>query len=73
MDANAVVMELQHKGNIPGDVQVTISQTKNPEQQKHVLHAGLKGTCTDDALKTACQIISAVKGNPRMAALSSNM
>ena len=73
MDANAVVMELQHEGIIPSDVQVTISQTKSPEQQNTFLHAGLKRTCTDDALKTACQIIRAVKGNPKMVALGNNM
>ena len=73
MDANSVIMELLHKGIIPHSVQVTISQTNSPEQQNAFLHAQLQRTCTDDALKVACRVISAVKGNPKMIALGNDM
>lgn len=73
MDANTVVMDYLNKGIIPRHAQVTISQNNSPKQQNALLHDCLKRTCTDTALETACHIISAVEGNPRMSGLGKDM
>lgn len=73
MNAKSVVMNFVHNQIIPREVEVTISQTNSPEEQNASLHYWLKQTCTVDALISACQIISAVKGNPRMIALGRDM
>ncbi len=66
MNAKSVIMDLLNKNIISRGVEVTISQTNSPREQNAYLHDCLTQTCTDDALKSACQIISAVKGNPKM-------
>ena len=73
MDANDVVGELVHYGIIPESVQEDISHTSSPKRRNEILHAGLKKTCTKDTLMRACEIIIAVKGNPKMSALGSDM
>ena len=73
VNAQSVVMDLLHSQTIPRDAVVTISQTNSPEEQNASLHYCLKQNCTVDSLKSACQIISAVKGNPRMVALGRDM
>ena len=73
MDANTVVMEFEYKGIIPVGIQDTILKTDCPKLQNECLHAYLMKACTDDALKTACDVITGVRGNTRMQALGKEM
>ena len=73
MDAKAVVYEFVQQQIIPQSVQVNISNESSPKQQNQILHAGLKKSCTEEALMRACDIIIAVKGNPKMRRLGANM
>ena len=47
--------------------------TLDPTQQNQFLHLILKEKCTEDTLETVCDIITAVKGNPKMKALGESM
>ena len=73
MDANAVVLELLHNNIIDRGDQRTIAANTNPTQQNQFLHLILKEKCTEDAFETVCDIITAVKGNPKMKALGESM
>ena len=73
IDANAVVYEFQHKGIVSDIVLQRICISYDPKQQNEILHAHLARTCTNEALMTACDIITSVKGNPRMSALGRDM
>ena len=73
MDANTVVMEFEYKGIISVGIRDTILRTDCPKLQNECLHAYLMKACTDDALKTACDVITGVRGNTRMQALGKEM
>ena len=73
MDANAVVFEFLNEGIIPEDVQRHISKTDDPKQQNKILHVHMVKTCTNEAMMTACGIITSVRGYPRMSALGKDM
>ena len=45
----------------------------NPTQQNQCLHLILKEKCTEEAFGTVCDIITAVKGNPKMEELGAAM
>ena len=73
MDSNAVVLDLLHHGIISRGDQRTITRTEDPTEQNKFLHLYLKEKCTEDAFHLVCDIISGVKGNPKMSALSAAM
>ena len=73
MDANAVVLELLHNNIIDGGDERRIAMTLDPTQQNQFLHLILKEKCTEDAFETVCDIITTVKGNPKMKALGESM
>ena len=73
MDANAIVMELLHRGIIAEGDQKEISDVPNPKVKNAVLHECLQKRCTNDALRTVCDVMIGVSSNPRMAALGSDM
>ena len=73
VDANAVVLELLHNNIIDRGDQRTIAANTNPTQQNQFLHLILKEKCTEEAFETVCDIITAVKGNPKMKALGESM
>ena len=73
MDANAVVLELLHNNIIDRGDQRTIAANTNPTQQNQFLHLILKEKCTEEAFETVCDIITAVKGNPKMKSLGKSM
>ena len=50
-----------------------IRETKNTKQQNKMLHLCLTEKCTPEALKTVCEVIIDVKGNPKMRALGEDM
>ena len=73
MDAETVIFELLHKDIIDeGDLR-TISRNPNPRQQNEYLHLCLRKKCTEVAFKTICDVISSVRGNPKMKALGETM
>ena len=72
MDSNAVVLDLLHQNIITDGDQKTITMTMDRTQQNKFLHLFLR-KCTEDAFRLVCNIISDVKGNPRMGALGTAM
>ena len=50
-----------------------IRETKNTKQQNKMLHLCLTEKCTLEALKTVCEVIIDVKGNPKIRALGEDM
>ena len=73
MDANAIVMELEHHGIISNGDRQAIKQEMDASLQNQLLHACLKKTCTVKALLDVCDIITKVKGNPKLIALGQDM
>ena len=73
MDSNAVVLDLLHHNIINRGDQRTITRTEDPTEQNKFLHLYLKEKCTEDAFHLVCDIISDVKGNPKMSALGTAM
>ena len=73
VDANAVVLELLHNKIIDRGDERRITMTLDPTQQNQFLHLILKEKCTEGAFETVCDIITAVKGNPKMKALGESM
>ena len=73
MDATAIVLELEHRGVISNGDQLTISLNKDATQQNQLLHACLKKTCNAKALTDVCDIITKVKGNPKMKSFGEDM
>ena len=73
MDANAIVMKLLHNDIIDEGDQREISVVHNPNEKNEILHLRLMKKCTNDALKTVCDVMIGVAGNPKMAALGADM
>ena len=73
MDANAIVMKLLHNDIIDEGDQKEVSNVSNPIEQNEILHLCLKKKCTNNTLKTVCDAMIGVAGNPKMAALGTDM
>ena len=73
MDANAVVWELLHRGFITEGDKNKLTQFDEPRQCNQFLHWTLVQKCTEEAFETVCDIITAVKGNPKMKAFGESM
>ena len=73
MDANTVVWELLYKGIISRGVQERISKTDEPKQRNELLHDCLQRTCSKETLIEVCDIIIAVRDNPKMRAFGEVM
>ena len=73
MDAHAIVVELEDRGIISNGDQTKIRQETNPTQQNQLLHACLKKKGTVEALMVVCDIITEVKGNPKLKCLGEDM
>ena len=69
MDTSTVVMELLHRNVIDEGDQKRIAMEHNRIKRNQILHECLMKKCTNDALKTVCDVMIGVPGNPRMAAL----
>lgn len=69
MDAMAVVYDLLDKGTINEGDKQDITKESNRDEQNKILRLILKQKCTNKDLMDACDMIIAVKGNPRMTAL----
>ena len=72
MDANAVVLDLLHYNIISEGDQRTITTNMDRTLQNKFLHFYLR-KCTEHALMRVCDVISAMKGNPKMCALGDDM
>ena len=73
MDANAIVLELEHRGIISNGDQTEVRQETNATEQNQLLHACLKKKCTVEALMVVCDVITKVKGNPKLQSLGEDM
>ena len=73
MDANAIVWELLHRGVISEGDKNKLTQFDEPRQCNQFLHWTLVQKCTEEAFETVCDIITAVKGNPKMKVLGESM
>ena len=73
MDSSAIVIDLFYKGIIDEGNQKEISTVLNPTEKNKILHLHLMKKCTNDALKTVCDVMIGVAGNPKMAALGTDM
>ena len=71
--SSAIVYELKHKGVIAsGDVEM-MERKADVTQQNQYLHDCLMRKCTKEALMEVCNVMSAVRGNPKMNALGRDM
>ena len=73
MDAAAVVFDLVNNGTISKGDKKDIRKESNPEDQNKILYETLMDKCTDKHLMDVCDIIIAVKGNPKMKAFGEDM
>ena len=73
VDAEAIVGDLLHSNVIDEGDERDITSAKNPTRQNQKLHLCLHKKCTLDALMTVCDIMMAVRGNPKMLALGEAM
>ena len=73
MDTSAIDLELLHRDIINEGDQSKIAIEQDPNRKNQMLHACLMKKCTDDALKTVCDVIIGVAGNPRMKDLGKDM
>ena len=73
MDADAIVHELNYK-YIIGDGDLTnIIRTAGSTQKNRILHFYLLQNCDVDALMEVCEVMVAVKGNPKMKRLGNDV
>ena len=71
--SSAIIYELKHKDVIAsGDVEM-IERNADVTQRNQYLHECLKRKCTKEALMEVCNVMSAVRGNPKMNALGRDM
>lgn len=73
MDADAVVYDLLNENIINAGDLKKVTKEDNREDKNKILHLILKQKCTDKHLMDACDMIIAVKGNPKMTALGVDM
>ena len=73
MNVDAVAWELLHRGFISAGDKNKLTQFDEPRQCNQFLHWTLVQKCTGEAFETVCDIITAVKGNPKMKALGKSM
>lgn len=73
VDADAIVYELKDKGIIDDGDLTTIRRTPGSSQKNSILHDCLLQKCDEDALMVVCEVMVAVKGNPKMKRLGNEM
>ena len=73
MDASTVLSDFVYHDIIPDGIRECVAKADGPRQRNSTLHDCLLKTCTNEALKTTCSIITSVEGNPRMSALGKDM
>ena len=73
VDANAIVHDLQHKGIIDSGDLGKITTAAGQTLQNRILYKCLEEKSTDEALMKVCDMIVAVRDNPKMRALGKDM
>ena len=73
VDADAIVYELKNKEIIDDGNLATITSTPGSTQKNQKLHYYLLRKCDEDALMKVCEVMVAVKGNPKMKRLGEEM
>lgn len=73
MDAAAIAMELVHHDIITDGDQSELIDKNDRAHQNLFLHSLLKDKCTTEALMTVCNLVIAVRGNPKMRCLGKDM
>ena len=73
IDAKAIMYELKRKDIIGAAEVTTISQNNNPDQNNGLLYDRLLNTCDDESFTKVCDMIIAVRGNPKMKNLGKEM
>ena len=58
---------------ISHDVMERISRTVDSEEKNEIMHDFLQRACTEEDLMVVCDILVAVRGNPKMRDLGENM
>ena len=66
MDAAAITMDLVHRDIITDGDQSDVTSKGDKKQQNEFLHTLLRDKCTTEALMTVCDLVIAVRGNPKM-------
>ena len=71
--SSAIMYELKHRDVISsGDVEM-MERKADVTQRNQYLHECLTRKCTKEALMEVCNVMTAVKGNPKMNALGKDM
>ena len=65
--------KLRNKGIIDDGDLTTITRTPGAQEKNDYLHECLKNKCDEDALMEVCEVMIAVKGNPKMKSLGKKM
>ena len=73
MNARDIVHHLRHYKLISDSTAKTVIESPDAIEGNHILYAYLKATSTRDSLKTVCDMIIAVRSNPRMRAFGEDM
>lgn len=73
MDALNVIYELQRQDIISEGDQKEVKQSSDSKQQNQFLHQCLKKKCDLEALIKVCDVVVAVRGNPRLKSLGNDM
>ena len=66
MDATAITMDLVHHDIITDGDQSDVTSKGDKKQKNEFLHTLLRDKCTTEALMTVCDLVIAVRGNPKM-------
>ena len=72
VDSDSIFMELLHRGIIDEGDQKEMFGVHDPKAKNEILHERLK-KCTNDALRTVCDVMIEVASNPKMAVLGNDM
>ena len=73
VDASTIVFDLKNKGIIPDSILTAVNKETSATRQNQILYAHLESTSTKESLMTACEVIIAVQGNPKMRAVGEDM
>ena len=74
VNADAIVHELKHKDIIEdGDLSLIYIKTPGSTQKNNLLHDCLLKQCNEKSLMVVCEVMIAVRGNPKMKSLGNDM
>lgn len=71
--SSAIMYELKHEDIISSGDVAMIERKADVTQQNQYLHECLMRKCTKEALMDVCNVMTSVRGNPKMNALGKDM